>query len=106
MGLDVVITPQQAKTQAGVTAGEGAKRLSEPEVGEGWSESVTSGCDWCCQPKVKAVYYLLWSGEQLLMVDGFQGKGEPVLSKHVAPGRLIKSQWVSPYGQQDSTNWT
>lgn len=27
------------------------------------------------------------------------GKGESVLSKDVAPGRSIKSQWVSPYGQ-------
>lgn len=96
-----------ASQDSGVTTGEGAKRLSEPEVWEGGSESVTSGCDWCCLPKVKAVYNLLWNGEQFLTVDGFREK-----ENQFCPRMWPLAGQSSPSGcphtceYTDSTHWT
>lgn len=98
-GLDVVITPQQAKTQAGVTARRGCKKIVRAR-GRGGLEWISDFWVWSVLP-AQGQGGLQPPVEWRAAIDCWwlPGKGESVLSKDVAPGRSIKSQWVSLYGQ-------
>lgn len=83
-----------ASQDSGVTTGEGAKRLSEPEVWE-W---ISDFWVWLVLPD-QGQGGLQPPVEWRTVLDSWwlPGKGKSVLSKDVAPGRSVKSQWMSPH---------